>query len=219
MLDAGPLGPHDLVEQHVGDVGRRQAGQLQVRAVQQDLAEPADLGVDLEGGHGSILTPPPTRRTTTSTAQPREAPMARYLIVAHQTAGSPELLERVRALAADDPPATFTLLVPATPTGHLLHNWEEGEARQLARKRATEAMAALAAAGVPVAEARVGSHSPLEAVGDELQAHPGYDRIVLSTFPPGVSRWLKGNLPAILERRFRLPVDHVISQARTPTTS
>ena len=139
--------------------------------------------------------------------------MARYLIVAHQTAGSPELLERVRALAAADPAATFTLLVPATPTGHLLHNWE------LARRRAGEAMASLAAAGVPVAEARVGSHSPLEAVGDELQAHPGYDRIVLSTFPPGVSRWLKGNLPAILERRFRVPVDHVTSQARTPSSS
>jgi hypothetical protein len=145
--------------------------------------------------------------------------MARYLIVAHQTAGSPELLERVRALAGADPGAEFTLLVPATPTGHLLHNWEEGEARQLARKRAAEAMATLSGAGIPVAAARVGSHSPLEAVGDELQAHPGYDRIVLSTFPPGVSRWLKGNLPAILERRFRLPVDHVVAPARTPSPS
>jgi hypothetical protein len=146
--------------------------------------------------------------------------MARYLIVAHQTAGSPELLERVKALAAADPAAEFTLLVPATPTGHLLHNWEEGEARQLARRRAGEAMAALAEAGIPVAAARVGSHSPLEAVGDELQARPGYyQRIVLSTFPPGVSRWLKGNLPAILQRRFRLPVDHVISPARAPSSS
>jgi hypothetical protein len=145
--------------------------------------------------------------------------MARYLIVAHQTAGSPELLERVRALAAADPGAEFALLVPATPTGHLLHNWEEGEARQLARKRAGEAMAALTAAGIPVAAARVGSHSPLEAVSDELQARPGYDRIVLSTFPPGVSRWLRGNLPAILERRFRLPVDHVVAPARTPSPS
>ena len=77
--------------------------------------------------------------------------MARYLIVAHQTACSPELLERVKSLAAADPAAEFTLLVPATPTGHLLHNWEEGEARQLARKRASEAMASLGAAGVPVA--------------------------------------------------------------------
>ena len=145
--------------------------------------------------------------------------MARYLIVAHQTAGSPELLERVRALLQRDPAATFTLLVPATPTGHLLHNWEEGEARDLARKRAGEAMATLADAGVPLAAARVGSHSPLEAVRDELQARPGYDRIVLSTFPPGVSRWLKGNLPAILRRRFRLPVDHVTAPARSPSSS
>jgi hypothetical protein len=143
--------------------------------------------------------------------------MARYLIVAHQTAGSPELLERVKALAAADPAAEFTLLVPATPTGHLLHNWEEGEARQLARRRAEEATRRLIEAGVAVTAARVGSHSPLEAVGDELQARPGYDRIVLSTFPPGISRWLKGNLPAILERRFRLPVDHVVSPARAPS--
>ena len=76
--------------------------------------------------------------------------MARILIVAHQTAGSPELLERVRALAADDPAADFTLLVPATPTGHLLHNWEEGEARQLARRRAAEALETLTAAEPPI---------------------------------------------------------------------
>ena len=144
--------------------------------------------------------------------------MARYLIVAHQTACSPELLARVKELAAGDQAAEFTLLVPATPSGHLLHNWEEGEARQLARRRAEDATRRLAEAGIPVAAARVGSHSPLEAVGDELQARPGYDRIVLSTFPPGVSRWLKGNLPAILERRFRLPVEHVTSQARTPSS-
>jgi biotin carboxylase len=93
-----------------------------------------------------------------------------------------------------------------TETAHLMTN-------KIAMRRQ------LADAGVPLAAARVGSHSPLEAVGDELQARPGYDRIVLSTFPPGVSRWLKGNLPAILERRFRLPVDHVTSQAGTPSPS
>jgi hypothetical protein len=32
-----------------------------------------------------------------------------------------------------------------------------------------------------------------------------------------VSRWLKGNLPAILNRRTRLPVDHVVAQVRTPS--
>jgi hypothetical protein len=144
--------------------------------------------------------------------------MARYLIVAHQTAGSPELLERVKQLAAADPAAEFTLLVPATPTDHLLHNWEEGEARQLARRRAEEATRRLSEGGVNVVAARIGAHSPLEAVGDELLARPGYDRIVLSTFPPGISRWLRGNLPAVLQRRTRLPVDHVVAQAPAPSS-
>jgi LmbE family N-acetylglucosaminyl deacetylase len=136
--------------------------------------------------------------------------MARHLIVAHQTAGSPELVARVRQLAEHDPEAEFVLLVPATPTSHLL-SWEEGESRQLAARRAREASEALRAAGVEVAAAKVGSHSPLEAVGDELRADPGYAGIVLSTFPPGLSRWLKGDLPNQLRRRYRLPVEHVVA--------
>ena len=136
--------------------------------------------------------------------------MARHLIVAHQTAGSPELVDRVRQLAEHDPEAEFVLLVPATPTSHLL-TWEEGEARQLAGVRAQEASEALRAAGVEVVAARVGSHSPLEAVGDELRAEPGYAGIVLSTFQPGLSRWLKGDLPNQLRRRYRLPVEHVVA--------
>jgi LmbE family N-acetylglucosaminyl deacetylase len=136
--------------------------------------------------------------------------MARHLIVAHQTAGSPELVDRVRQLVERDPETEFVLLVPATPTSHLL-TWEEGEARQLAALRAREASEALRAAGVEVVAARVGSHSPLEAVGDELRAEPGYAGIVLSTFPPGLSRWLKGDLPNQLRRRYRLPVEHVVA--------
>jgi LmbE family N-acetylglucosaminyl deacetylase len=136
--------------------------------------------------------------------------MARHLIVAYQTAGSPELVDRVQQLAERDPDAEFVLLVPATPTSHLL-TWEEGEARQLAGLRAREASEALRAAGVEVVAARVGSHSPLEAVGDELRAEPGYAGIVLSTFPPGLSRWLKGDLLNQLRRRYRLPVEHVVA--------
>src|SRR6266542_1971176 len=112
--------------------------------------------------------------------------MARYLIVAYQTAGSPELAERVRSLVAEDPEAEFTLLVPATPPSHL-HTWEEGEARQLAMRRGTEAAAGLSASGATIAA------------------------VVVSTFPPGLSRWLKGELPNQLRRRTRLPVHHVIA--------
>jgi hypothetical protein len=143
--------------------------------------------------------------------------MARHLIVAHQTAASRELIERVRELATSDPNAEFVLLVPATPTSHLL-TWEEGEARQLAAQRARDASEALREVGVEVVAARVGSHSPLEAVGDELQANPGYASIVLSTFPPGLSRWLKGDLPNQLRRRYRLPIEHVVAApSQTPS--
>ena len=64
--------------------------------------------------------------------------MSSYLVVAHQTATSPELLQRLSELAAEDPQAEFTLLVPATPLTHLLV-WEEGETYQVAENRAEEA--------------------------------------------------------------------------------
>ncbi len=136
--------------------------------------------------------------------------MARYLIVAYQTAGSPELAERIRSLVGEDPEAEFTLLVPATPPSHL-HTWEEGEARQLAMNRGTQAAAGLAEVGAKVTAVRVGSHRPLDAVSDELYWHGAYTAIVVSTFPPGLSRWLKGELPNQLRRRTRLPVHHVIA--------
>jgi hypothetical protein len=136
--------------------------------------------------------------------------MARYLIVAYQTAGSPELAERVRSLVAEDPDAEFTLLVPATPPSHL-HTWEEGEARQLAMRRGSQAALGLGAVGAKVTAVRVGSHRPLDAVSDELYTHGAYAAIVVSTFPPGLSRWLKGELPNQLSRRTRLPVHHVVA--------
>ena len=74
VLEPGPLGPHDLVEQHVGDVGRGEAGQLQVGAVQQHLAELADLGVDPEAGHGPILTPRRGAAHNQATAEREERP-------------------------------------------------------------------------------------------------------------------------------------------------
>jgi hypothetical protein len=57
----------------------------------------------------------------------------------------------------------------------------------------------------------VGSHAPLEAVADELSMQPDYAGIVVSTFPPGLSRWLRVDLPNQLRRRFRLPVEHVVA--------
>ena len=49
-----------------------------------------------------------------------EISMGLYLVVAHQTAASPELLEAVRKVMARELEAEFVLLVPATPVTHLL---------------------------------------------------------------------------------------------------
>ncbi len=112
--------------------------------------------------------------------------MTHYLVVAHQTATSAELLQCVAELAAFDPATVFTVLVPATPVVHLL-TWEEGETNEIARQRAEEARERFEGSGLNVAQAKVGDASPLLAIGDELRAHPEeYDAVVLSTLPPGV---------------------------------
>jgi PhnB protein len=65
-----------------------------------------------------------------------------------------------------------------------------------------------------VARTAVGAPDPFKAIADELLAHPGYDTLVISTFPPGISRWLKLDLVHRAERKFGLRVIHVVAEAR-----
>ena len=139
--------------------------------------------------------------------------MARYLVVADQTATSPELLMKVAELAASDPTAEFVLLVPATPVEHLFA-WEERETKQAARQRAESARDCFQAAGARVIEAKVGDASPLLAIADEMRAEPEYDAIVISTFPLGVSRWLRLDLPGRVRQHYPLPLIHVVAGRR-----
>ena len=144
----------------------------------------------------------------------RGCELARYLVVAHQTAGSPELREQVLALTREDPVAEFTVLVPATPPSNLLV-WEEGDAKEIARQRAEESQKSVTQAGLKVDAARVGDHEPLQAIGDELEAHRGYQAIVISTFPAGVSRWLKMDLVSRARRSFAgHRIIHVVSEPK-----
>ena len=136
--------------------------------------------------------------------------LRRILIVANQTAAGAHLKEYVREQVNAEPPCKFTLLVPATPTSDHL-TWTEGEARSLAEQRMNEALAGLRETGAEV-EGIVGDPQPLSAIGDVLLEQP-HDEIVLSTFPLGVSRWLKQDLPHRVERQFRLPVTHIVGEA------
>jgi hypothetical protein len=138
--------------------------------------------------------------------------MSRYLVVAHQTAERVELLEELRLVASRDGEAEFDLVVPATPVRHLLV-WEEAETLAVARRRAVEAAAWLVAAGLPVAGARVGDGDPLLAIADALRDHRGYAAVIVSTLPPGMSRWLRLDLVNRARRLFpRHPVTHVLAR-------
>jgi hypothetical protein len=145
--------------------------------------------------------------TTPDGATPR-----RILVVANQTACGDELLAVIEARVRDGP-CRFTLLVPATAPGDHA-TWTEGEAKALATRRMVEALARFADAGGVDADGVVGDAHPVRAIDDVLLDRP-HDEIILSTLPPGVSRWLKLDLPRRVEQRFALPVTTVIG-ARHP---
>ena len=134
--------------------------------------------------------------------------MARYLIVANQTLGGDLLAERVQKLMAEGP-CSFHVVVPATYTkDHAIHI--DGEAHAMAEKRLQAALERFRSLGADVT-GEVGDASPMLAVRDCLMSG-GYDGVLLSTLPPGASRWLKQDLPHRLERTFGVPVAHLTGQ-------
>ena len=137
-----------------------------------------------------------------------EPEVRRILVVANQTACGDELLEVVEGRLQRGP-CHFTLLVPATPPAEHA-TWTEGDARALAKGRMTEALARFRAAGADDAQGVVGDANPVRAI-DDLLLDRSFDEIILSTFPPGVSRWLRLDLPRRVEQRFSLPVTTVIA--------
>ena len=139
--------------------------------------------------------------------------MARYLVVAHQTADSPELVAELRRTQARDPSSSFVLLVPATPIQHLL-DWTEGEAQAVAAEAGTRAQNELKRHGIDLKEIRVGDQDPVEAAVDEWTERPEYDEVILSTLPRRTSRWLKADVHNKLAKRLTIPVTHVVAESR-----
>ena len=133
--------------------------------------------------------------------------MLRYLVVANQTLGSQRLRDRMQA-AIEEGPCRFHLVVPAShPSGA----WSEGEARALAARRLERALVALRTLGAEVT-GEVGDASPIRAVSDVLLEEQ-FDEIILSTLPPGPSRWLRQDVVHRVQRTFAMPCTHVVAEA------
>jgi hypothetical protein len=135
--------------------------------------------------------------------------MARYLIVAHQTAVSPELRDALRDRVRKDPDAVFALVVPATPVEHLAA-WTRGESSAVAQEAGEQALERLAADGIDIGELAVGDPNPVYAVADAFN-RGRWDEVIVSTLPVRVSRWVKRDVVSRIAREVEVPVTHVIA--------
>lgn len=136
--------------------------------------------------------------------------MARYLVVADQTASSSELADALMEKRHADPKAEFVLLRPQTSLRHVLPHFRERH-KEIGVALAEDAARALARTGTNISRVVSAEESPLKALETELMQHAGeYDELIISTFPIGISRWLKLDL-LDQARKFALPITHVVA--------
>ena len=139
---------------------------------------------------------------------------AHVLVVAHQTAATPALLDAVRERARSGP-ATFHLVVPHQAHGlHKLgsEDADDDEARQVL----DAALPKLSEAAGTSFTGSLGDSEPLCAIQDAVNLG-NYDEIIISTLPRRVSRWLRLDLVS-KTRALGLPVNHVeaVSKVEEP---
>lgn len=133
--------------------------------------------------------------------------MRRYLVVANLTLGGEHLDARVRA-CLESGPCSFHILVPACPVPG---TWTSSDATDVlqARERLDQALGRFRELGAE-ADGEIGDARPVDAIRDVL-AHRTFDEIILSTLPPGASRWLGMDLISRVERSVDLPVTHIVA--------
>src|SRR5215210_831387 len=110
----------------------------------------------------------------------------RVLVVANRTAATPTLLDEVRRCAAEQP-SRFSLLIPDAPKGEHT-DWTLELALPLLERAAGSAVEGLTGT----------SGDPFEAI-QKAVADDGYERVIISTLPKRVSKWLRRDLPRRVE--------------------
>jgi hypothetical protein len=135
--------------------------------------------------------------------------MRRYVVVANQTLLGDQLVARIRECLASGP-CQFHLVVPAT---HVRDRsvWTEGHDRAVAAARLAAGLESFRGLGADV-DGEVGDGRPVDAIRDAMLHAPPFDEIILSTLPPGMSKWLRQDLPHRVERAFDLPTTTVVAR-------
>ena len=124
---------------------------------------------------------------------------ANVLVIANETVVGDPLLERIRERAARSP-ASFLIICPQSDPSSAEHPEAE--------RRLRRALAILRAEGID-AHGQVAHPDPytaaMQAIHDERT-----DEIIVSTFAPERSPWMKRNLIQRLHNDSKLPVEHVV---------
>jgi hypothetical protein len=127
------------------------------------------------------------------------------LVVANKTSSGEELIERLKAKAADGQQHLFVAVVPQVDgSGGSAHEARERLARMLDR---------LHGAGL-LSSGMIGDPDPYTAVMAALELFR-VDDLVISTLPDERSGWLRGDLIERVRGATALPVEHVVVD--TPT--
>ncbi|MDX6659759.1 MAG: hypothetical protein QOJ55_581, partial [Solirubrobacteraceae bacterium] len=127
-------------------------------------------------------------------------PFSVTLVVANRTVGGQELVEKLKAKAAENGDHLFIVVVPQEG-GHGHH---AGEARQ----RLSTVLENLREEGLLVA-GMIGDPDPYTAAMNALERFRVTD-VIISTLPAEKSGWLRANLPERIADAARIPVDHVV---------
>jgi hypothetical protein len=127
------------------------------------------------------------------------------LVLANQTVASPEVTERLKALAAEGP-RRFIVVVP--------QDHGEGHAVRDARSRLATLLDSLHDAGI-VAAGMIGDPDPYTAAMNALQ-YFHISEVVISTLPEGSSKWMAGKLVERIQAATNRPVEHVEARSAEP---
>jgi Major Facilitator Superfamily len=179
-----------------------------------------------------VLARPSADRTIEPSLTDRAVPVVhQYLVVANHTLGGQELLDAIRDRMSRGP-AEFWVLAPATPTTHLVNDFnalscafpvdpdilpsaadvrtrDQGIAE--AKSNLDTELHRLRQIGA-TADGAAGDPNPMKAIEKTL-AQRRFDEIILSTLPPGISRWLAWDLPHRVRARTDVPLTVITSRS------
>ena len=127
------------------------------------------------------------------------------LVLANLTAASPELRDRLHALA-EEGQRRVIVVVPQDGT--------DGNATQKARERMQALVASLDEGGI-VAAGMIGDPDPYTAAMNALQFFR-ISEVVISTLPEDSSRWVADKLVDRVRDAANVPVEHIESRAAAP---